>query len=485
MNAMNLTQTMRQEQRLSLQQAQAIKALQLPALALRQFIKNELDTNPFLEADYSDNPEISIDAERENFQEVSAEDSSNSSDFSTSLDEDSGLANLDSEDIDYLYSDGNNNEYNPDLEERRQFAYDSIPTRETLYDDLFKQLDFIPLAPDRRALAEVIVGSLDTSGYLSTPLAEIAQAVPNATIADAQDALAAVQSLEPAGIGARGLIECLLLQLVRQGLADTLAADILRGDPALIERRDFVRIAEVQRVTVPEVKFALAELARLNPAPGANVAPAETQYVESEFSVFKNPATGHWDATLVSSSDLNIPNLKIAEYKTQTETKEERDWFARKKIEARAIVYAVEERRRTLLLVARETVARQQAFFETGARTDIAPLTMTQVADAVGINESTVTRAVAGKYGHWPRGVFEMRSLFTTGGVTTSDGGALTDTAVKEKIKALIAEEDKSTPLADQDIAEILIKGGVAISRRTVAKYREALRIPSSRERKV
>jgi len=282
-------------------------------------------------------------------------------------------------------------------------------------------------------------------------------------------------------VGARDLAECLLLQLTRQGLSDTLAADILRGDPALIVKRDFTRIAEAQNTTPAEVEFAFEEIKKLDPAPGANFAPGDPEYVEPEIRVYKNPATGKWDAALYTFADLNIPDLKIAGHNAPTGgTREERDYFTRRKSDARAIVYALGERQKTILVVSRETVARQQAYFETGERAALVPLTMTQIAEAVGMNESTVTRAISGKYGDGPRGIFELRTLFTTAGV-----GDMTDIAVKEKIMKMIGAEDASNPLADQDIAEMLAKEGVNISRRTVAKYREAMKIASSRERKV
>ena len=528
---MDMSQSMRMRQHLSLQQAQAMKMLQSAAPALRQLIKNELDTNPLLEADYRDSPETSIDAEREDWQNAadgndnfnsfdSAADStadfdaepfrdadafdyapasadlsaSSSADPSAAPDADAAtsgaagdftdLAKID--DLDYLYSDGDNNEYNPALDERRQFAYDSIRASESLHDDLEKQLDFLQLPPSPRALAAEIIGSLDGSGYLAAPLAEIAQAVPNATLADAESALATVQqNLEPAGLAARGLAECLLLQLQRQSLDDTLAADILRGDLELLERRDIEKIAEQQNATPAEVRLALQEIARLDPAPGASVAPADPQYVAPEIHVWKNPETGRWEAVLATLAELQIPALKIADLPPpdKKSAAELRAWFAQKKADARALIYAVEERQKTLLKVSRETIACQQQFFETGSMSDLKPLTMTQIAEELGFNESTVTRAVSEKYGTWPGGIFELRKLFTTGALAAGDA-IISNHRVKETIKKMIADENKRAPLSDQAIADALQKSGIQIARRTVLKYRESLRIPASRDRK-
>ena len=524
-------QVQTQTQTLTPQMQQALAILQAPMVELRDMIRQEVDTNPTLELE--DPTEQSIDAAREEYDAAPSEERDFDEDLDfgaerpgasespsgetpagndtespdgevpggpdgeapSSPDESEGLAALGA-DADYLYSDGGNNEYDPDAEERRQFLFDSIPARESLQEHLMLQLAQAGLPEAEAQLCEQIVGSIDSSGYLRTPLAEIAQG-SFVTLSAAERALALVQGFTPAGVGARDLRECLLLQLrADPSPATRPAARILASQEAfeaLAERR-FERAARLARVGVAEAEAALATIARLDPRPGRQYSAETANYVRPEIEY--READGRWTAFLL---DDDLPRVRVSPFwraraaalreapKGEAAADAKKRRGERRLIEEKLragdqLLRGIEQRQATLLAVAQAIADAQPGFFGQG-RAGLRPLTMSQIAEKVGIHETTVSRTVGGKYARTPFGLAELRSFFV-GGLATAGGEAASTDAVKARLKAMIDAEDPAAPLSDQQIADRFAASGVKLARRTVAKYRDELRIPVASRRR-
>ncbi len=332
-------------------------------------------------------------------------------------------------------------------------------------------------------LCEQIVGSIDSSGYLRTPLAEIAQG-SFATLPAAERALALVQGFTPAGVGARDLRECLLLQLrADPSPATRPAARILASQEAfeaLAERR-FARAASLARVRVEEAEAALATIARLDPRPGRQYSSETANYVRPEIEY--REVGGRWTAFLL---DDDLPRVRVSPFwraraAALREAPEgegaagakarrgERRFLEEKLRAGDQLLRGIEQRQRTLLDVAQAIADAQPGFFERG-RAGLRPLTMSQIAEKVGVHETTVSRTVGGKYARTPFGLAELRSFFV-GGLATAGGEAASTDAVKARLKAMVEAEDPAAPLSDQQIADRFAASGVKLARRTVAKY--------------
>ena len=491
-----LSQQMRQQMRISPAMRQSFEILQMPLPELQARLRQEAEQNPVVEL--VDPRTVSLDAAREDFErgergdagpEPSGADAPEATDRpeepSPAGDAD-GFSQL-AEDPDFtdaLFQDGGSGELSPDAEERRQFRYDSITRPPSLDEHLLRQLDTLDLAPAERALALQIVGSLDRRGFLATPLADIAQAL-GADLPAAERALARVQALDPPGIAARDLAECLLLQLGAEGLDDTLAAEMLRKRPDLLERRNPALLASAFGCTEADVRLALADLAALRPDPAAEfdrdapptVVPEATvawrggRYVVLELAA---PDEAPPDAT---------PRLAIREdYRRMAEAPgsapEVRRYLHGRIRSAEQLGEFARQRRATTLRVAAEIVARQQDFFRLGVSA-LRPMTMEEIAGALGVNETTVSRAARDRWMRTPRGLVEFRAFFTTG-VRTEGGGTVSNRSVQERIRQLVEAEDPARPLADDAIAAALQAEGVHVARRTVAKYRGLLGIPTA-----
>ena len=503
---------------------QALSFLQAPAMELGQLLRRESEQNPLLDV-LPPASVASLDAarsawERENASPGGARSdglppSPDGGDDAASAAPDAGapeagapegessdfavLGRLD--DPDYLYSAGGNNEYDPDAEERRRFFLDSIPAGESLQQHLATQLDGCALSGSDRGLAEEIVGSIDEEGYLRTPLADIAQA-RLATLADAERMLRLVQSFDPAGVGARDLRECLLLQLRadpprRPGAATALRLLSSQAAFSLVAAgRRAERIAERFGVSRETAEDAVAALAELDPRPGLRFNAERPVYVDVEIEV--RNVGGRWTAFLDESGMPRVSlspewagrraELRGRADKAMPESEraaraEEKRWLDEKYRAAELVIQGVAQRQATLLSVAQAIVDAQPGYFERG-KAALRPMTMAEIAEKTGVGESTVSRTVAGKWMRSPQGLAPLRSFFTNA-VKTADGeGAASSETVREHIRRLVAAEDPARPLSDQAIADALKGLGFAVARRTVAKYREALRIPVASDRR-
>jgi RNA polymerase sigma-54 factor len=292
-----------------------------------------------------------------------------------------------------------------------------------------------------------------------------------------------IQTFHPPGVGARDLRECLMLQLERQGKQDTLEYQIINECMEALGKRRIPEVARTLGVTVDQVQEAFARIATLEPRPGREFSPDNNQYILPEVFVQK---VG--DDFVITTNNDQIPHLRISNtYKdlmAQPNSSQEVREYIREKIRAgKFLIKSLHQRQQTILNIAREIVNRQREFMEKGVAC-LKPLTMVQVAEVVGVHETTVSRAVSGKYMQTPQGVFEMKYFFTSG-IQTATGVGISNTSVKDMIAEMIRKEDQSKPLSDEEIVKMLDQKGIKIARRTVAKYRSELNILPSHLRKV
>jgi RNA polymerase sigma-54 factor len=369
----------------------------------------------------------------------------------------------------------------PEEDERRQHFFDSLTTETSLSEHLMQQAEMAECTVAVREAVRYLVGSLDDRGFLTPSLSDLAllAGLPLETV---QAAAKLLKTFDPAGIGAESLGECLLIQLGQKGREKSVAARIVRDHLDLLVRRRIPDIARKMGLSTETVQEAIGEIGTLEPAPGRRFADDANRVVVPDVTVEKDG--NEWK--IVLNSDY-IPRLRLSNtYKELiakgTLAKQERDYLREKLRSGKFIINAIEQRQRTIERITREIIKHQREFFEEGV-SKLKPLTMTQIADLIGVHETTVSRALANKYIKTPHGVFEMKYFFTSG-YQSDAGQAVANTSVKEMIADIIAGEDPGAPLSDQDIVGALQAKGLGIARRTVAKYREELGLLSSNLRR-
>lgn len=467
---------MHQTQNLSLQQVlapqlqQSLLILQAPLLELRNLVQQEMETNPVLE-------EVATEAAAEAPEDAAS--SKNDQEFKEEFDQ---LAKLDDEWRDYMAQSGSYTRRNPDEDEKRQFFFDSIPTQETLQQHLMSQLNQTVLDGDDRKTAELIIGNIDDNGFLQATPEEMSMntGIPQE---DFEHMLTLIQSFYPPGVGARDLRECLLIQLKREGRQTSLEYRIIQDHMADLGKRRFPEIARRMGVSVDQVQKAANNIGQLEPRPGQVFAQAPQNYVLPDVTVEK--IDGEYQIIL---NGEQIPHLRISNtYKDimsgDGSGGEVKDYIRDKIRSGKFLIKSIHQRQQTISNIAHEIVKRQREFLDHGSA-HLKPMTMVQIADVVGVHETTVSRAISGKYIATPQGVYEMKYFFTPG-YQTATGESMSNTSVKEAILDLVKNENPSAPLSDKEIVEILSKRGIPIARRTVAKYRTELNIlPSNMRRK-
>ncbi len=470
---------MQQSQSLALQQIlapqlqQSLLILQTPLLELRNLVQQEMETNPVLE-ELSDEPSV----DGPNGAEPSADNN-----FKEEFEK---LASLDEEWRDYMAqsasysSDGFRG--SQEAQDKRQFFFDSIAVQETLQQNLVSQLNQTALNADDRKTAELVIGNIDDNGFLQSTPEEMAlgSGIPKE---DFEKMLVLIQGFYPPGVGARDLRECLLIQLQREGRESGIEYKIVSEHMEDLGKRRFPEIARRMGVSVEEVQAAASNIARLNPRPGQVFAAAPQNYVLPDVTVEK--VDGDYQIIL---NNEQIPHLRISNtYKDiiaqDSNGSEVKDYIRDKIRSGKFLIRSIHQRQQTISNIAHQIVSRQRDFFEHGP-SHLKPMTMGEIADVVGVHETTVSRAVSGKYMATPQGIFEMKYFFTPG-YQTATGESMSNTSVKEAILDLVKHEDGNSPLSDQEIVEILSERGIPIARRTVAKYRTELNIlPSHMRRK-
>ncbi len=498
MSGPSFSHDLRQRQTQSLvlapQLRQSLKILQVAALDLRSVIQEELQANPTLEELPMEGE--SVDKPSDNGTEGDADNSPNESDDgNASAPDDSTtreemdftkqfeiLGKLDEDWRDHMANAGGAQPYTAEDAEKRQHFFDSLVSETSLQEHLMQQvvLDNLP-GPVLEALQQLI-GNLDDRGYLAQSPSDVAlQAnLPYDTVLEA---LKLLQSFDPPGIGSQTLAECLIAQLQAKNRGDTLAARMLRDHFELLSRRRIPELSRKLGAAADDVQAAIEEIGKLDPAPGRRFAEDNNRVVVPDVVVEKDG--DEWKIHL--NSDY-IPRLRLSSTYREliakgTLSKDERDYLRERMRSGKFLIDSIEQRQRTIERITREIIKAQTPFFEQGV-SQLRPLTMTQIADIVGVHETTVSRAIANKYMKTPHGVFDFKYFFTTG-YQAESGASVSNTSVKEMLADLVALEDKSAPLSDQELVAKLHEKGLTLARRTVAKYREELGLlPSNLRRR-
>jgi len=353
----------------------------------------------------------------------------------------------------------------------------------TLGDHLRSQLSVSVISDDVRNAAESVIGNLDEDGYLTAGLEEIAN-VGEHKLPDVEEALREVQSLDPAGVGARNLRECLLLQIEsingKGGVAWLIVSNHLR----LLETRQYKEIARLLGRPLEHVEIAVKMIQHLNPRPGLRYSGAGARVVEPDVFITKDG-----DDYIIQMNDEDVPQLRLnAQYRKMLDrdngqTKEVRDYVRERYTSAIQLMKNIEQRKQTIMKVCQAIVRRQIDFLAQGLDF-LKPMMIKEVAEEVGVHPSTVSRAVASKYVHTPQGVYELRYFFSEA-VQGPSGGSTPLLTLKRMVKKMIDEEDRTKPLTDEHITAMLQTQGINVTRRTVAKYREDMKIPSTHQRRV
>lgn len=488
-----LSQKMALSQVLAPQLQQSLALLQAPTLELSALVQQELEQNPILEElSPEERPEVNKDEKGPREEEIQMDpseppqdtrvDPTQNEDPNEPVDdfqaEFEKLTQLDQEWRDHFSQTNTPIRSSDDEDEKRQFMMDSITAETSLQEFLIEQLRISDLEEELVPVAEMIIGNIDDYGYLQSNVSELAFST-SIDPEQIEEAIQLIQTFDPAGVGCRDLRECLLLQLERLEKSESLEYRIVDKFMAALGKRRLPEIARGLGVSLPMVKDAVERIGHLDPRPGRAYMSTPNQYVLPEVFVRKEN-----DDFIVTTNDDYIPHLRISNhYKdlmAQGDTTQEVKQYIREKVRAGMfLIKSLHQRQQTILNIANEIVKRQSEFLDHGV-SKLKPMTMAQVAEAVEVHETTVSRAVSGKYIQTPQGVFEMKYFFSSG-IQTNDGEGMSNTSVKDKIAEIFKKEDPTQPLSDQEVVDQLKEEGIKIARRTVAKYRSELNIlPSS-----
>jgi len=493
---LQLSQRLTQSLVLAPQLQQSLALLQAPTLELKALVEQELQQNPVLEEAAATEVEQQEKEEHDPEQAQAADPAEPPADlaFDPASEKNSNepvddfqaeferLVQLDQEWRDHFAQTNIPSRVSAEDEEKRQFMFDSLVAGTSLQEMLLEQVRESSLPQDQWQTAEMLIGNIDEYGYLKATLEELS-ASTGLPVDKILEVLKVIQTFDPPGVGARDLRECLMLQLERAGQQESLEYRVVRDFMEALGKRRIPEIARGTGTEVDEVQDALENIARLEPRPGRAYLPDNDQYILPEVFVQRSG-----DDFVVSTNNEHIPHLRISNtYKdlmAQGENSAEVRNYIREKIRAgKFLIKSLHQRQQTILNIAREIVQRQRDFMDKGVAY-LKPLTMVQVAQVVGVHETTVSRAVSGKYMQTPQGIFEMKYFFTAG-IQTASGDGMSNTSVKDMIAEIFKGEDPAKPLSDQEVVRMLQDKGIVIARRTVAKYRTELNILPSNLRKV
>lgn len=478
---------------------QAIRLLQLSTLDLQQEIQSALESNPLLEIS-EEEEDSSANSEDDSLHTASAETASSSHDDSDSADvadhaEDNWSDSIPDELVtDSSWSDtyqtsgsGSSSHDGSDWD-----PGDNDTSEDTLIDHLTWQLNLTPMSANDHTIAEAIIDGIDADGYLTVSIDELQEGLkehyPEQFGEIESDEIEAVlhrlQQFDPPGVACRDLAECIVIQL-EQLPEDTpmleQARQLASEHLSLLASRDYKTLLRRLRLKEEELQQVVALIQSLNPKPGAMINPEHSEYVIPDAVVTK--VKGQW---LVRLNPDAAPKLRInaqyADLIRRADNSRDNTFLKNHLQEARWFLKSLVSRNETLLRVATEIVERQSDFLDYGEEA-MKPMVLHDIAEAVGMHESTISRVTTQKYLHTPRGIFELKYFFSSH-VSTTDGGVASSTAIRALIKKLVAAENPAKPLSDNKIAQLLDEQGINVARRTIAKYREAMAIPPSNERK-
>ncbi|MEI8354534.1 MAG: RNA polymerase factor sigma-54 [Deltaproteobacteria bacterium] len=479
--AIEMRQQMKLTQQLVMtpQLQQAIKLLQLSRLELQDIVRQEMEENPVLE----EFPEIEETKEPDQLELVEKEELTQAE--NTEFNEvTAGTETL--QDMDWSsYLDGYNyssGEQCYDDDDDRP-SYENILTKKsTLFDHLMWQLKMGKFTDAEMDVGVEIIGNIDDDGYFRSSLAELAQ-VCKVDESFVEEVLKKVQEYDPMGISARNLQECLLIQVRQLGMKDTVVESILMDHLKDLETRKYKQIAKALGIDMDEVLAAAKLIAGLDPKPGRQYGQDDVQYISADIFIYK---VG--DEFVVVLNDEGLPNIKINPYYTgegraaSSSDPRAEEYINDKMRSALWLIKSIHQRQRTIYKVSKSIVKFQRSFLEHGIAY-LKPLVLRDVAEDIGMHESTISRVTTNKYMQTPQGLLELKYFFNSG-ISTIEGDPIASESVKDKIRVLLGSEDLRKPYSDQRIAEILSSDNITIARRTVTKYREMLRIGSSSERK-
>ena len=496
MNNQRLTQTQRQELKLSPQQIQLMKLLQLPIMELEQRIKEELEINPALEDarenDYEDN-ESTVD-DNDNGENDDYNDEETRFDKDEEFDINDYLPEEDLDDYSYKLQANN---YSGDDD-----TYESpIVNEETFQDYLNQQLAYHDLSDEQLQIGEYIIGNLDDNGYLNRPVPNIVDDLLftmnlETTEEEVEKVLRIVQQLDPPGIAARNLQECLLIQLQRMQEENPfvdykLPMTILKDYFEEFTKKHYDKIGKKLEVSNRELKPALDAILKLNPKPAdaSSSSQKNIHYITPDFFVFVRDGKIELSLDGRNTPELHISKsyLKMLEdfsKSKDTRNMQEAAQFVKQKIDAaKWFIDAINQRHNTLYITMKAIVDIQEDYFLTGDETQLKPMILKDVADKVGLDISTVSRVANSKYVQTPYGTFLLKFFFSEG-ITNDEGTEVSTREIKKILKDSVESEDKANPMTDEQLMLVLKDKGYPIARRTVAKYREQLGIPVGRMRK-
>jgi RNA polymerase sigma-54 factor len=483
-----LQQRLSQQLVMTPQLRQAIKILQVSRAELETLIDQEMTENPVLEENLDEKAEgpaevPTVDGQN-GAEEYQADGEKPEVEAPTSVGEIDWKEYAENYSNDIHGSTGHSGSAGDD-EDRRAALENVLVKRTLLPDHLMWQLRLSDLSDAEKEVGALIIGSLDKDGYLPLQLEEVAflaDTWPDVQIVER--VLRRVQEFDPPGVAARNLSECLLIQLRQLEVTDdSLPARIVRDYLPMLESRRFDRLARELGATIEQIAEATKVIALLEPKPGRDFGDSDTRYVTPDVHVHK---VG--DEYVVTLNEEGLPRLRVSSFYRrmlgQNGSPEARGYIQEKMRAAAWLIKSIHQRQRTLYMVTSSIVKFQRDFLEGGVAF-LRPLVLKDVANDIGMHESTVSRATAGKYVHTPQGTFELKYFFTSS-LRGGQGSEVSAESVKEKIRGIIAAEDARKPLSDQYIAEMLGKEQIDIARRTVAKYRELMGIlPSSKRKQV
>ena len=504
MQSQGLRQVQKQTQNLVLapQLRQSLKILQVPALELRSAILEELQTNPLLEElgnndesldaeeidpspdeleidkndEFADEPITEVDlknSEKEKDADSEIQDEVQDLDFS---DEFAILKEMEEDLKEHFESEfeGEAKLGNTDAQDKRKFFFDSLTSEASLQEHLIDQLKLTDINLGVRDAAEYLIGSLDGNGFLNSSLSDIAL-ISSIPLADLQEALATLQTLEPVGIASIDLQDCLLKQMDSRGWEDTNQYTIVKDYFPLLVRRRVPELARKLSQSTHLIHEAIEKISELDPSPGKRFSEDNNQSISADATVEK--VGDEWVISL--NSDF-IPRLKINRTYKELIAKgvlsgKEKEYVRNQMRAGKFLISSIDQRQNTIERITRKIIERQTGFFEEGS-SKLRPMTMSEVADSIEVHETTVSRAIANKFIKTPHGTLPLKYFFTPG-YSGKGGDTVSNTSVKEIIGSIIEQEDPSKPLSDRKIVDLLAIKEIKLARRTVAKYREELGI--------
>ena len=482
-----ITQKLSTGLRMNQQMQQAIGLLQLSTIELNQAILEEVEKNPLLEIEERENSnEISLEsmAEKENSRENNDDIYNNDGAYNDVDGSDSRSMISETGDI----TSQSDSQIMGESKTKDSQSDDSGETTETLYDHLMFQLDMSPLSGSDRMIAEMIIDSVNESGYLTETVEDIVDSlkdkIEDLTEEDVIAVLKLVQHYDPLGIASRSVGECLTIQLneLEKSKARDVAVEMIEKHMDLLSKRDFRSLKQKLSIKDEDLKEAMILIQSLNPRPGNIKLSKKSEYVVPDVVTYKDKDNEY----VVKLNNSLLPALKISEtYRmmaNSARTKEEKTYFKDNERDANWFINSIRQRNETLLAVSQIIVKEQSEFLDKG-NAFMKPMILKDVAEQVDRDESTISRITTQKFIHTPRGTFELKYFFSSK-VSTADGDSASSTAMKALIKELVDNEDKLKPLSDEAMSDVLAQKGFNVARRTVAKYRDELGIPPKSKRK-